>query len=178
MWLLIQDVRDPLNRIVSFGDRAAYEERREKPPIWTDLPEDFGTKGYATRRASAIEEHFELLAPDALPWLFDYWEQPSANLRQYLWAHRAGDVGRARQIVEILPPVTLLAILRYLVADYWNHFLGWPDLLLHRDGAFLFVEVKSSSDRLSEDQKRWIADNHDTLQLPFRIAKIHRTSTV
>ena len=38
----------------------------------------------------------------------------------------------------------------------------------------MFVEVKSSSDKLSEEQKRWIADNHGMLNLSFRIAKIHK----
>ena len=61
--------------------------------------------------------------------------------------------------------------------DYWDRYLGWPDLLLHREGEFRFVEVKSSSDRLSDDQKRWIADDHDVLKLPFSIAKIHRIAS-
>ena len=30
------------------------------------------------------------------------------------------------------------------------------------------------ADKLSEEQKRWIADNHDLLHLPFSIAKIHK----
>lgn len=179
MWLLIQDPSDPLNRIVGFGNRAMYEATREKSQIWTPLPEDFGTKGYGRRRADAIDEHLGQLVPDRgeLLWTFDYWRPTSAELRQYLWAHRDEDVGRARQLVEILPPETILAVLRYLVANYWGRYLGWPDLLLHRDGEFQFVEVKSSSDKLSDEQKRWIADNHDLLHLPFRIAKIHKCSS-
>ena len=51
---------------------------------------------------------------------------------------------------------------------------GWPDLLLYRQGEFKFVEVKSSNDKLSEEQKSWIGDNHDILKLPFAIAKIHK----
>ena len=63
MWLLIQDPLDPQNRIVGFGDRNNYEATRQKSPIWTLLPEDFGTKGYGRRRAAAIEEHLaQLLA--------------------------------------------------------------------------------------------------------------------
>ena len=90
----------------------------------------------------------------------------------------AADVDRARRLIEVLPPDTIIAILRYLVADYWSHYLGWPDLLLHRGDAIQFVEVKSSSDKLSEEQKRWIADNHDVLHLPFNIAKIHKAKAV
>ena len=70
-----------------------------------------------------------------------------------------------------------IAILRYRVDDYWGRYVGWPDLLLWRDKAFMMVEVKSSSDKLNADQMRWIADNHEILKLPFRIAKLHRTVT-
>ena len=101
---------------------------------------------------------------------------PSERLRQYLWAHRDADVNRARRLIELLPADTVLGILRYLVDDYWGRYLGWPDLLLHRDGEFLFVEVKSSSDKLSAEQMRWIIDNHALLLLPFRLAKLHRPS--
>jgi VRR-NUC domain len=176
MWLLIQDPYDPLNRIVGFGDRAVYETTREKLMVWTPIPEDFGTKGYSQRRAVAIEEHLALLVPDRdeMLWTFDYWRSMSVELRQYLWAHREKDVDRARQLVETLPPETIVEILRYLVGDYWARFVGWPDLLLYRSGEFRFVEVKSSSDKLSDEQKRWIADNHDLLHLPFCVAKIHR----
>ena len=81
-----------------------------------------------------------------------------------------------RRLIEILPAESVLAILRYLVDDYWGRYLGWPDLLLHRADEFLLVEVKSSSDKLSAEQMRWIVDNHDALKLPFRMAKLHRPS--
>lgn len=177
MWMLIQDPSDPQNQLISFGDRTAYEEQRAKDPVWTHLPSDFGSKGYGTRRANAIEEHFDrFLVEDDLQWLFDYWRSHSEGLRQYLWAHRPEDVDQARRLVEILPPKTITAILRYLVEDYWGRYLGWPDLLLYRRDEYRFIEVKSSSDKLSEDQKRWIRDNYNILKLPFAIAKVHRST--
>ncbi|MDB5430779.1 MAG: hypothetical protein JWP35_1895 [Caulobacter sp.] len=178
MWLLIEDPEDPRSRMVSFGDRAAYEAQREKPAIWTRHPEDFGSKGYALRRRSAIKRHFELIPPEReeLLSLFDYWRPYSANLRQYLWAHREADVDRARRLVEVLPPETIKRILRHLFGDYWGRFLGWPDLLLHRGEEIMLLEVKSSSDKLSQDQKGWIADNHDHLHLPFKLVKLHRNT--
>jgi len=174
-WMLIQGYDDPLCRMVSFGDRIAFEEKRPGEMIWTHLPSDFGSKGYAERRAAAIDEHFdEILLDDDPLWLFDYWLEPSEGLRQYLWAHRPEDIARARRLLEILPFETIKSILRYLVEGYWDRYLGWPDLLLYREDEFKFVEVKSSNDRLSEEQKQWIADNHDILKLPFAIAKIHK----
>lgn len=176
MWLLIQDGGDPLVRIVGFGDRHAYEANRKKRPIWTPLPDDFGGEGYAARRKEQIASHFELFPDDreGMLWLFDYWRPMSSDLRQYLWAHRESDVDRARRLIEVLAPAQIVSILRYLVADYWKHYLGWPDLLLQRGDEILLAEVKSSKDRLSANQKRWIADNHEHLRLPFRLVKLHR----
>lgn len=176
-WLLIQGYHDPLCRMVSFGDRVAFEEKCPGEMIWTHLPSDFGSKGYGERRANAIDEHFdEMLLDDDPLWLFDYWLEPSEGLRQYLWAHRPEDIARARRLLEILPFETIKSILRYLVEGYWDRYLGWPDLLLYREDEYKFVEVKSSNDRLSEEQKQWIADNHDILKLPFALAKIHKAS--
>jgi hypothetical protein len=42
----------------------------------------------------------------------------------------------------------------------------------------LFSEVKSSGDRLSEDQRAWIKLNAEHLGLPFEIVKVHRSRRV
>jgi hypothetical protein len=174
MWLLIQDPKDPLVRMIGFGDRKAFDEDRKGEQIWTQLPEDFGTPAYATRRSAAIDDHFALITSEDLLWLFDYWTEPSEGLRQYLWAHRADDVDRARRIVSLMPMDDLLKILRYLVTDYWRRYLGWPDLIVYNKESFFFAEVKSSRDRLREDQKNWIYGNSCELHLPFKLAKIHK----
>jgi VRR-NUC domain len=173
MWLLIQDPGDPLNRRVGFGKRDPLIQATASEQIWTLLPADFGTPAYSERRAEAIKEHFKILEDD-LEWLFDYWLPYSDDLRQYLHAHRSQDVEIARKIVSILPGKAIRRILRYLLGDYWRRYLGWPDLLVFRTGEFFFAEVKSSSDKLSEDQKNWIAGNNKQLQLPFKLVKIHR----
>lgn len=177
MWILIQDPDDDHNRMVSFGNRSTFNEDEQAEPIWTLLPSDFGSSGYFARRQQAIEKHLESLpdSKDDLLWNFDYWIEPSYQLRQYLWAHRDEDVAKARQIIEVLPIQTLKSILRYLVEDYWQHYIGWPDLLVYKNDQFFFVEVKSSGDSLSADQKTWIQGNNSTLRLPFKLVKIHKT---
>lgn len=149
--------------------------------IETFLPADFGTLGYSQRRKSAIDDHFKLI-PDneedknELFWLFDYWLEPSAELRQYLWAHRPEDAMKARQILSILSVGDVKKILLYLVENYWKRYLGWSDLLVYNDSEYFFAEVKSSKDEISEDQKIWIAGNTRELHLPFKLVKIHRKS--
>jgi hypothetical protein len=179
MWLLIQDSSDSQVRLAGFGDRHVYEATGGKSMIWTWLPDDFGGKGYSQRRKAQIERHLGEFPGDreGMLCLFDYWRPYSSDLRQYLWAHREQDVDRARQLVEMLSPAQIVSILRYLIDDYWDHYLGWPDLLLKRGDDILFIEVKSSSDRLSADQKHWIAGNYAQLKLPFRLVKLHRKRT-
>lgn len=176
MWLVIQDPTDDHVQMAGFGERSAYEKNREKMPIWVPLPDDFGGSGYYTRRALEIQCHFapEMEDKENLLWLFNYWVPYSEGLRQYLWAHRENDVEKARTIVEVLHPSSIISILKYLIGDYWGRYLGWPDILAYSDKEFLFIEVKSSKDKLSEEQKRWIAGNAEYLHLPFKIFKIHR----
>jgi hypothetical protein len=180
MWILIQDPSDPHQQIVSFGERSTFEEGREIKEVWTHLPEDFGTPGYAQRREAAIDEHLASIPDEKedLVWLFDYWINPSEDFRQYLWAHRPQDIEKARKIIEILPIEVIRRILKYLVADYWKRYTGWPDLLVFNDTEYFFVEVKSSGDRLREDQKNWIYGNTLELKLPFCLMKIHKTREI
>jgi len=180
MWLLIQDPSDHKVRMVGFGDRAAFEQGVKGKEILTLLPEDFGTPGYALRRANAIEKHFAMLAGprEELLWTFDYWVDPSTKLRQYLRAHRPQDVSKAREIISILPADFTRRILRYLVGDYWGRYCGWPDMVVHNQNEFFFSEVKSSKDKLSEDQKNWIRGNSTELHLPFKLIKIHKEGFV
>lgn len=109
-------------------------------------------------------------------WLFDYWAGCSENLREYLWAHDPADVSTARGVREVLGIANLRKILIYLARNYWRHYCGWPDLLVYRPGEIFFIEVKSSNDRLSEDQKRWMIDNRDQLGFGFKIFKITKPS--
>ena len=182
MWLLIQDAADPLCEMRGFAAKMDYpsESFVRGGQIWTVHPRDFGTSGYAQRREKEIDEHFEsMLPPDQgeLLWRFDYWVQGSASLRDYLWAHDPEDVARARIMVEVLPGEVSLRILRYLIGNYWGRYTGWPDILVYRESEFFFAEVKASRDKLSGDQKRWIADNAVVLGLPFKIVKIHRAGS-
>lgn len=129
LWLVIQDPDDSLAQMRSFGERGDGDALTTGRLIWTPLPEDFGSPAYQRRRAAEIDEHFASMLGgdrDDLLWTFDYWLEPSNNLRQYLWAHRPQHIAQARQIVAILPPDVIRRILRYLTANYWKRFCGCP----------------------------------------------------
>lgn len=179
MWLLIQDGTDEYCRMVMFGDRLAYENKTNAPDIYTTLPRDFGTPNYYNRRISEIEKYFNFYLKgrdkEDLLFLFDLWVGPSYNLRQYLWAHREDDLKKSRKLIEIIHADTILDILKYLISDYWGRYLGWPDLIAYKNNEYKFYEVKSSKDKLSEEQVNWIKNNYTTLKLPFAIIKIHKS---
>lgn len=182
MWPVIQDPDDPLCETRGFASKTAYPAHSlaAGQQIWMPQPRDLGAAGYGFRRAEVIGEHLESITPlsqSEFLHLFDYWLDDSVLLRDYLWAHDAGDVFTARTVLEVLPPAIVLRILRYLVGDYWGRYIGWPDLLVFREQEYFFAEVKASKDKLSSDQKRWISDNSSILELPFRLVKIHRLAT-
>lgn len=174
MWLLIQDPDDDKMRTV--GVAAQPGQPSDRGVTWFALPEDFGTPGYGERRASAIELHLDEIPDDReeLLWLFDYWLEPSQSLRHYLHVSEPKYTTLARTLVTVMPPEVLHRILKWLVDSYWERYCGWPDLLVFKDSQFLFAEVKSSKDKLSESQKAWIRGNRDSLGLPFELVKIHR----
>jgi hypothetical protein len=57
---------------------------------------------------------------------------------------------------------------------YWKRCCGWPDLPAKCGDEIFFAEVKASRDKLSADQRRWIADNQHCLKFPFHPVKILR----
>jgi len=179
LWSLIQEQADPKVRMVGIADRSAPPGEKTRP-MWFLLPDDFGAPGYGVRRRADIEDYFLKVLPQTrkeLLWLFDYWTAPSQELRQYLWAEEAHAISKTRVIVGMLPPEVLRRILRYLIDSYWRNYCGWPDLLVFKGSEFFFAEVKSSHDKLSEDQKHWVAENQSHLMLPFKIVKVHRVSS-
>ncbi len=175
-WSVIQDRCDPRVRTVGIGGRDAYDQRLHSELIWIRLPSDFGTADYARRRAKAITKHLAAIAETSteLLRLFDNWLAPSVGLRQYLWAHRRESIETARKLIELTSPVVLKTVLGYLILNYWGHRSGWPDLLVYRANQWFLAEVKSCSDKLNENQKRWIEDNHRYLHLPFKLVQVHR----
>ena len=181
MWIVTEDFADGRTRPVLFGARQGTAVPLFRGMTQAILPDDFGSPGYGRRRRRAIDKQIDEIPDDRREWLwlFDYQLPNSHRLREYLHAHDAESVRRARLLVEVLPVDALRRVLRYLALSYWKRYLGWPDLLVYRDMTdFFFVEVKGSGDHLSDDQKNWIVGNASDLKLPFKLARIHRDRVV
>ena len=172
-WSVIQDRGDRQVRTVGImahpGDHGESSKVR-----WIPLPSDFGTDAYSRRRAKALTKHLSAIAETRVELLrlFDSWLAPSAGLREYLGAHRRESIETARKLIELIPPAVLKSVLGYLVLHYWAHRSGWPDLLIYRPHKWFLAEIKSWRDKLNENQKRWIEDNHRYLHLPFKLVQV------
>jgi hypothetical protein len=176
MWLVIQDYNDAKLHRIGFGSREAYEKGEKGEIIWMMHPEDFGTSGYYIRRKECIDKHIDEL--EDAEWLFDYWLSYSKNLLEYLWAYKDDDVEKAREIVKVISLDQLKNILRYLVIDYWNNYLGWPDLFIYKNNQVMFVEVKGSGDKLRDSQKSWIIANKEYLKFDFLLLRFIKSTRV
>lgn len=175
---VIIDPSDEHLTFVGFSDKNLLEQgvKGQEAALWCYHPEDFGTQSYWERRKQVITNYINELPTTQVDLIshFDFMLNLSGsyNLRNYLWAHKEIDAERARTILGILSPSKIKEILIHLNKDYWGHYLGWPDLLIYRNDSYCFVEVKSSKDKLSEDQKTWIARNYNELKLPFKLVKV------
>ena len=104
----------------------------------------------------------------------DEWGERDTGLTARKWVELVPRIETARKLIELIPPVTLKTVLGYLVLNYWEHRLGWPDLLVYRANQWFLAEVKSWSDKLNENQNRWIENNHRYLHLRFKLVQVHR----
>ena len=175
MYQLIEDLSDPRVRVCMFGDR-----KEKGKLIYANLPDDFGTSGFYKRREKEIEKWLEEInyEKEELLWLFNYWvnDEYSGTLRQYLWAFKEEKIQIARLLVQILPGDCIKKILRYLIQDYFSRYCGWPDLFCYNNIEYLLLEVKTSGDKLSDDQRNWIKGNYQELKMPFKLIKLNRTN--
>ena len=171
MGTVIQDTEDPKIRIVTFGDRFDFEEKSgSSKQITTILPEDFGSRGYYLRRKAQILKHLDGL--NDIDQAFRLWLDASTELRQYLWAHHESYISKAKKILSIISSDVLVKVLKYMVIDFWKNFCGWPDLIVFNESTQFFVEVKSTNDKLSEDQKNWLLGNQKYMEFKVKIFKV------
>lgn len=168
---VIQSASDPNTMPASFGvrDAASTEARAD---VTTLLPRDFGTAPYAQRQREALDHHFRELptSPSLLVQRYDRWVVDHRGLVTYLWADRQEDVVRA--LLLALPAAITHQALRYLVEHYNERRRGWPTGIVVEASSARFVTVVHSKSRLSDDQRRWIEDNHRGDRWPFELLRV------
>ncbi len=138
-------------------DEACDARLGEFPSQSQDIPRDLFTSAFYQRRCAHFENRHQKLEHKGVV----------SDLRSAIERHRTSpcrivrgtdddSVAAMLFAAERLPPASLLAICRRLLTDFAEYRRGMPDLFLFRDGQARFAEVKSTRDRLSEEQRNWL----------------------
>jgi hypothetical protein len=124
------------------------------------MPHDFFTIEFYQRRRSIIDNRFrELENSNLIEKLSASYHhhrgqncRPIENWEKYSLDNLTGPLG-------FIPNTVMLGICRRLLSDFGYNRAGLPDLIVYSKDDFLFAEVKSKNDKLSQKQREW----HDYL---------------
>lgn len=167
--------QDPTDERLMTGYRAStHPASREGNPhvIAVSMPDDFGQPSNFQRRHRAYEKRLKELVNVTDPMKeFDRLIGFSAPIRDYLEVHET-EINLARIALFVIPFPVVRSMLEWAIQHFWSRQHGWPDLLLVRDGAYKFAEVKSQNDRLSQEQMQWFSWATLEAQIPCEVLMV------
>jgi hypothetical protein len=172
----IQDPSDPRTQQVMRGSTKAWTSRNQNTAkIYFNLPEDFGSPYYYQRRRVVIDSWLlGMRIATNLVSLFDTLLEETELIRDYLWVADDKVGALARQALRVLPQELVITCVKWAIEDFWGRQSGWPDLVVISEDKFLFAEVKSPHDKLSQDQMRWFRWAVTEAAIPCEIVKVRR----
>jgi hypothetical protein len=140
-----------------------------------NLPTDFGSSEYYKRRKTALDTSIQQLkVANSLLSLFNELMDESESLRGYLWVNDDKAIEVAQFALNVLPKELVVACIEWAVQDFWHRQPGWPDLFVYRSSDFVFVEVKSPYDELSQEQMNWFEWAIEEAHIPCEICRVQR----
>jgi len=171
--LTIQDPSDVRVRSTFRNSTKGWtSQNRNTRLISILLPEDFGSAEYYKRREAAIQAGIQRMrAATNLQTLFDELLDDGDSLRDYLWVNDDNAVELARIVLNILPKGMVVAGVEWAIQDFWHRQPGWPDLFAYKGNDFMFVEVKSPHDELSQEQMNWFQWAIEQAHIPCEICR-------
>jgi Fanconi-associated nuclease 1 len=123
-----------------------------------DMPRDFHSADFYQRRSGMIAGRLEQLASvDLREEIGDSYARNYGRPCRPIWNWDRFTLEELKTAASAVPRRSLLVILDYLMRDFGHNRVGVPDLFLWKDEGAAFAEVKGPTDRLSDDQKRWVA---------------------
>jgi hypothetical protein len=172
----IQDIDDSRVRQTFRNSTRDWASRNRKTQlIAINLPEDFGSSEYYKRRGVALQDGIQRMrVAHDLETLFNELLNESESLRDYLWVNDDIAVESARTALEVLPKDLVISCVAWAVQDFWKRQPGWPDLFVYRNNDFMFVEVKSPLDELSQEQMNWFKWASEEIHIPCEICRVNR----
>ncbi len=122
-----------------------------------NLPSDIYKPDFYKNRKDKIEACFDILdSPKQFDrYLVEIFEQKwGINNRLVAWNFEV--VEAVRELYAKLKPEQIKAVLRKMAENIKTNGTGFPDLFIWKKRAYWFVEVKSPTDSLSEQQLFWL----------------------
>jgi hypothetical protein len=174
--LPIQDPNDVRVRSTFRNSTKGWtSHNRNTRLISIPLPEDFGSAEYFNRREVAIQTGIQRMRADGnLQNLFDELVNDGESLRDYLWVNDDKAIEVARIALNILPKEIVVASTEWAIQDFWHRQPGWPDLFAYKGDDFIFVEVKSPHDELSQEQMNWFQWAIERAHIPCEICRVEK----
>ncbi len=172
----VQDCGDVRVRSTLRNATKGWTSRnRNTPLISILLPEDFGSTEYYQRREPALQAGIQRMrVAGNLRTLFDELVGGGESLRDYLWVNDDKAVEVARMALNVIPNKMVVASVEWAIQDFWHRQPGWPDLFAFRGQDFVFVEVKSPYDELSQDQMNWFQWALERAHIPCEMCRVER----
>ena len=144
---------------------GAYEPKYGSfPSKKQDMPYDLFTGEFYTRRKEMINDRHKELGESSLSG--SHAPSPERELRNAWKKHRGEPCrifdGWERFTIDdlclatsVLNPSQLVKIMDRLLRDFNNNRSGLPDLFLAKNGEPLFIEVKSTHEKVAQHQTEW-----------------------
>jgi len=76
--------------------------------------------------------------------------------------------------LTILPKEIVIACVEWAIQNFWHRQPGWPDLFACKGNVFVFAEVKSPYDELSQDQMNWFQWAIEQSRIPCEICRVEK----
>lgn len=124
------------------------------------MPHDFFLIEFYQRRRSIIDNRFkELESSNLIEELLTSYHQHNGQNCRAIEDWNTYPLDNLIGPLEFIPNSVILGICRKLLSYFGGNRAGLPDLIVYKQGDFLFSEVKSKNDKLSQEQREW----HDYL---------------
>ncbi len=141
-----------------------------------DMPRDFFSEDFFTRRQSLFENRFrELAAADISKLLEQSYHQNILKPCRAINDRSRFSLAELCQATGHLERETLLKILERLAKDFGSNRSGLPDLFVYGDQGCFFAEVKGGNDRLSDKQRAWHSFLSDNLGFKVEIFLVNKS---
>lgn len=140
------------------------------------MPQDFFTPLFYKHRKELINNIIiDLLNSDLKAWLCDVHAKYYGKICRPIELWDKFSLEELLVAVNLLDKEKLIGILKRLISNFNENRAGLPDLIVYNENEFIFAEVKSKSDKISQKQRVWHSFLSDELGLNVEIFLVNHT---